>query len=222
MRSRLLILTCLSVYNLHAQSKLTIGQYSYLHAHESFYSSPVVQYQSSHNWYAEARYNYEAQQTFSLYAGRSFSGTHAITWSVTPMVGVMAGKLRGGAAALNAELDIKKFYCSTQSQYCMSSQSAAKDFFFSWSEAGYRPLNWLYAGVSCQYTRPYHAQALPEPGFFACFSTGQWSFPVYAFLPTDRSAYFVAGIIHEWKYPKNGRIQTGKPSFPKKGRSPAY
>jgi len=222
MRSRLFILACLLAGQAHAQSKLSIGQYSYIRSREPLYISPIVQYQSGGNWYAEARYNYEDLHTGSLYGGRTFSSEHALSYSITPMAGVMWGKLRGVSAGLNASIEYKKYYLSTQSQYSVATRNPMESFFFSWSEAGYRPLDWLYTGLSLQYTKPRHTGALTEPGFFACFSYRQWSLPVYCFLPSREPCFFVVGITREWRYPQNGRSKTGKPPFPKRTKGSAY
>ena len=222
MRNQLLILACLFIGQAHAQSKLSIGQYTYIRSREPFYVSPIVQYQSGSNWYAEARYNYEDVHTYSLYGGRTFSNERTLSYSITPMAGIMWGKLRGGSAALNASVEYKKFYLSTQSQYSVSTQNLAESFFFSWSEAGYRPLDWLYTGLSLQHTKPRHANALVEPGFFACFSYHQWSVPVYCFLPPRESCFFVVGITWEWRNPSMVRSKTNKPLSPKRTKGSAY
>lgn len=222
MRSRLVILACVIAGQLHAQSKLTLGQYSYIRGREPLYVSPVLQYQSSGSWYAEARYNYEDLHTYSLYGGYTFSKEKALSWSFTPMAGIVQGRLRGGSAGLNAELGYKKFYLSTQSQYFVSSRDRGENFFFSWSEAGYKVSRWLYAGISLQHTKPYRADAIIEPGFFACFSAGAWSVPVYCFLPSNEPRFFVAGITREWRYHKNDRSKTSKPSFRQRTKGAAY
>lgn len=226
MRNRLLIASFLLAAQTQAQSRLSIGQYAYLHTQQPLYLSPIVQYQGPRNWYAEARYNYEEQHTFSLYGGRTFSADttpgHRFSYTITPMAGIMEGSLHGGSAGLNAELDYKGIYFSTQSQYSFSWREDSKNFFFSWSEIGYRPLKWLFAGVSVQQTKSYRARAVTEPGLFVCFAFRQWSFPLYAFRPAQGPAYFVAGIIHEWKYPGSSRTKTTKPPFRESSRALGY
>jgi hypothetical protein len=212
MRSCLLIFTCWLACQGHAQSRLTIGQYTYMGGRQPLYAAPVVQYQGTHNWYAEARYNYEDLKTFSAYGGYTFARDSG-NWSytVTPMMGLIAGKLQGAAGGLTAELDYKSLYISTESQYCVSSQSREENFFYTWSEAGYHPLTWLYTGAAVQHTKPYHANALFEPGFFATIAVHGWSFPVYCFLPSHTPTYFVVGILRDWKYASSGRTSTRKP-----------
>ena len=218
MRSGLLVMACLSGGLAGAQSKLTIGEYAYAGANQPLYISSVIQYQGKQHWYAEARYNYEDYRTCSLYGGYTFSGDHKLSYSVTPMIGWMAGRLKGGSAGLNAEFDYKRIYFSIQSQYCASSDDRGENFFFSWSEAGYHVCSWLYTGLSLQYTLPYRGPALPEPGVFASFSFRQWSFSVYSFLPARQPMLFVLGVSREWKYRKKSSAGPGKPPLPAKNR----
>jgi len=216
------IAACLIAGHLQAQSKLTVGQYAYIMGHETSYVSPVIQYQTNRHWYAEARYNYEDLHTFSLYAGRTFSRTDVISYTITPMLGGMAGKLQGGSLGLTAELDYKNIYISTQSQYCLSARDSRENFFFSWSEAGYHLFKQLDAGLSLQHTIYNEGNVLSEPGVFACYSYRSWSFPVYCFLPSHESPFFVVGITHEWKYTGNKRSSPGKPALPNRGRRIGY
>jgi len=218
MRNPMFIAACLLAGHLHAQSKLTLGQYAYIMGHETSYVSPVIQYQNSRHWYAEARYNYEDMHTFSLYAGRTFSGDHTISYTITPMLGGMVGKLQGGSLGLTASLNYKKIYCSTQSQYILSARDHTDNFFFSWSEAGYHLLKCLDAGLSLQHTIYSEGNALSQPGVFACYSFRRWSFPVYCFLPAHEPCFFVAGITYEWKYSGGKHGATGKPAVPNRGR----
>jgi hypothetical protein len=138
------------------------------------------------------------------------------------MAGIMWGRLRGASVALNASLEYRKWYFSTQSQYSVSSRDCMESFFFSWSEAGYHPLNWLYTGLSLQHTKPWQATASIEPGVFICLAYRQWSLPVYCFLPSRQPCFFVVGITREWRYPPGGRSKTGKPPFPKRSKGSAY
>jgi hypothetical protein len=200
MRSCLLIAACLLALQTRAQSTFSAQCYTYLRSQQRPYASPIVQYQSNHSWYAEARYNYEEYHSFSVYAGRTFSNVRTakeFSYPITPIAGILEGRLRGISAGLNAELDFKSIYFSTQSQYCISWRDCRKDFFFSWSEIGYRPLKWLAAGLSVQQTNPYHAGSSTEPGLFVSITSGPWSFPLYAFRTSQGPCLLVAGIVRE-------------------------
>lgn len=191
-----------------AQAKAGFEQYSYIRQGSGNIITPVFHYQANTKWYTEAHYNYEDLQTFSLYAGKTFSADKKIAYAVTPMIGGMVGNMQGGLLALNTNISFKKFYFSSQSQYGISAISRNNNFFFSWSEAGYQPLPWIYAGLSLQHTQFYQCNAQMEPGLLLGFNVGQWSFPVYSFNTFDNDQYFVVGINWEWKK------ATGKTNHP--------
>jgi hypothetical protein len=203
MRSASFILALsLLFYGVRSQSKLGLEQYSFMHAGENNGWSPVAHYQTSKKWYAEARYNYEDFQTFSLYAGKTFSAENDVSYSLTPMIGGMLGRLNGGSLGLNTELSFRKFSFSSQSQYSLSTDNQRSNFFYSWSELSYQPLNWVYTGVAIQHTRFYQANTLMEPGVLLGFSFQHWLFPLYTFNPFSNSPYFVVGMSWEWKHGK--------------------
>ena len=207
----ILLVVCLSV---NSQSKFSLEQYSYLGSTTTATNtvSPIAHYQSKSNWYAEARYNYEEAQTFSLYAGRTFAKENRFSYSFTPMVGGMTGKLKGAALGLNMELDFENFNFSSQSQYAMMTGNVSTNFFFSWSELSYRPVSWFYGGLSMQHTQMYRTNALVEPGVMVGFSIKQWTIPLYGFIPYADNRYFIVGVGYEWKHDGNNKRKT-PPSY---------
>jgi len=201
MRSGSIIaLFILSLNSARSQSRISFEQYSFMGAGQASLLAPVAHYQTRQNWYAEARYNYEDINTLSLYAGRTFSGEHDFSWSLTPMIGGMAGKLKGGSLGLNSECSFKKFNFSSQAQYSVSAGSRYDNFFYNWSELCYQPFSWVYTGIALQHTRLYATNSLVDPGILVGFSFNQWSFPVYSFNPFANERYFVVGINWEWKH----------------------
>jgi hypothetical protein len=185
------------------QSKLGFEQYSYMGAGQLNTLVPVAHYESGKKWYTEARYNYEDLQTFSLYAGKTFSRENDFSYALTPMIGGMVGKLKGGSLGLNTAFSFRNFNFTSQSQYSVSADAQANNFFFSWSELYYQPLDWMYTGVSLQHTQVYRTNALVEPGLLVGFSFNHWTFPIYSFSPFGSERYFVVGINWEWKHLKS-------------------
>jgi hypothetical protein len=201
MRSVSIILLFLFLrYTARSQSKMSFEQYSFMGGGQPGLLAPVAHYENKQKWYAEARYNYEDIHTFSLYAGHTFSREHAFSWSLTPMIGGMAGKLKGGSFGLNSECSFKKFNFSSQAQYSVSADTRYDNFFYNWSELWYQPLEWLYTGIAVQHTRIFATNTLVDPGILVGFSYKQWSFPLYSFNPFGNKCYFVAGVNWEWKH----------------------
>jgi len=194
-----------------AQAKISFEQYSFMGGGQSSLLAPVAHYQSSSKWYAEARYNYEDINTFSLYAGRTFSAENTFSWSLTPLIGGMTGRLNGGSVGLNSAMRFKKFNFSSQAQYSISAGTRYDNFFYNWSEVWYEPLDWIYTGIAIQHTRLYASNAIVDPGILLGFSYKQWSFPLYGFNPFATERYFVAGINWEWNHVKSKRHKTDPP-----------
>jgi hypothetical protein len=201
------------LHDASSQYKLSFEQYSFMGAGQASLLAPVAHFQSKQKWYAEARYNYEDINTFSLYAGRTFSQERKFSWSLTPMVGGMAGKLKGGSFGLNSECNYKKIYFSSQAQYCMSAESRLENFFYNWSEICYQPKEWFYAGFAFQHTRLYSSNSVVDPGVLIAFSYKQWNFPFYGFNLSADKRYFVAGINWEWKHNANKHKQPEPPAL---------
>ncbi|HEY6900029.1 MAG TPA: hypothetical protein VI233_05275 [Puia sp.] len=164
-------------------------------------------YFQSNGWYGEARYNYESGQSLSLFAGRTFSKENLLSWSFTPMIGVVAGQLRGGSLGVNAALNIKGIYFNTASQYTASWHDRNESFFYAWSELGYQLTEHIYAGAALQQTGFCGNGNSLEPGLQLTLSSGSWRLPVYLFSSRDKQLYLVAGINREWTY---GQSKTHK------------
>ena len=203
MRSSITILIFLVVNTAGiAQSQGSLEQYFYKYR-ESNSLVPIAQFQNSKNWYAEARYNYEDLNTFSLYGGKTFSRSSKLSYDITPIVGGVIGKMNGVSVGLNMDADYADFFFSSQSQYTVSSDTRFDNFFFSWSELGYQPLKWMYAGIAMQQTNLYQTTGSFEPGIFVGFTHKKWSFPIYSFSPMNAaSRYFIVGINWEWETSK--------------------
>lgn len=186
-----------------ANAQLTGGieQYYYLQEKTKVSMGPIAHVQTNNNWYAEARYNYEEQHTYSFYAGRTFSHEKKLTYSLTPMLGGVFGQFNGGSFALNSTLDFHGLFLTSQSQYTFSTQNKIENFYFNWAELGYQPLNWMYAGLSMQHTYLFYEtkKNLIDIGMVIGFSFRQWTIPIYAFNPLKSNSFFVLGINWEWQ-----------------------
>jgi hypothetical protein len=161
---------------------------------------PKLYYQSSSDWYGEARYNYETGQTFSIFAGRTFSkqaGQETLSYSFTPMAGILAGKLRGGSVGMNAALDLAGLSFYSETEYIVSAGNRNGSFLLSWTECGWHPTGWLYLGLALQQTGNSRA-----PGMETSISRGRWRFPLYVFDCFSDKRYLVLGISREWQYSK--------------------
>ncbi len=69
-------------------------------------------------------------------------------------------------------------------------------------KAGYKFGDLFYSGLALQLTHPFETQNKWEPGVMLGFTYKSWTFPFYAFSPTNSSRNYVLGINWEWNYKK--------------------
>ena len=181
-----------------AQTKNGIENYHFISKYEAYVWMPVVHHLSKKGIYTEMRYNYEDLNTASVYIGKNFSKDSTISYSITPMLGIVFGKFSGGSLALNLELEHKKLFASMQTQYTISKDAAADNFFFAWAEAGYEPVKWFFTGISTQLTKMHTKKLTPEYGVLIGFNIKKISIPIYIFSPLNNNRNFIIGINTEW------------------------
>jgi hypothetical protein len=175
------------------QSNGAFEQSCYLGENRSFSWVPVVSYSTPGNWYFEARGNYEAVNSVSLYFGKAFTKSALISYSIIPIAGLVMGKFNGGSVGANITLDYKKISFSSQSQYTFSVRNRATNFTYSWSDLTYQLKQWMSAGVSFQQTGKIFEKGILVRGIYK-----NLSIPLYVFNPAASERYFVLGLNVEW------------------------
>ena len=203
MRNSILILiACLHVYQGKTQGGGGFEQLYYMRSSQGATVVPMVHYTSKNNWYGEARYNYDEAQTFALYGGKTFSRKGTLSYSATPVLGGLMGRMNGGSVGMNMDLGFENLFFSSQSQYTFSLEQKTDKYFFSWTELGYQATPWLYGGMALQQTSLFQSAAKFEPGCMIGFSLRNWTVPVYIFNQAGGEAYFVLGINWVWESQK--------------------
>jgi hypothetical protein len=189
---------------------MNFEQYHVVSPGQPYLYMPVMQYKHPKKWYAEARYNYEDMETFSLYLGKTITvEKNDLKGSFVPMLGGSVGRFNGISTGLNIDMEYNKFFFSSQSQYSRSTNQYGEYFTYSWSEVGYQSFKWLYAGLSVQHT---HDRVLGndlQPGVMIGFTFKKFTIPVYTFEPYNSGRNFIVGLTMEWTHTK--RMQ---PAYP--------
>lgn len=161
---------------------------------------PKIYYQSPKNWYGELRYNYEASQTVSMNAGKMFSKKNVISYSVTPVAGIILGKLNGINTGVNIDMDYKKLFFSSEIEYTFSIDKTSGNLFLTWTEMGYQFTKKIYFGIALQVLKHARQKNVWEPGIMAGLIHENWAFPIYMFSPFSNSRNYVLGINWQWNY----------------------
>ncbi len=138
----------------------------------------------------EARYNYEAIDSGSLFAGWKFSGGEKLTYELTPILGAVFGKKEGIAPGFEATLayGIVDFYI--ESEYVRDLEVREDSFTYAWSELGFSPLEWLRFGLVGQRTMVYQNDRDIQRGVFAQLMYRKMTLGLYVFNPDDSDDRF--------------------------------
>ena len=139
----------------------------------------------------EARYNYEALQTGSLWIGynykHEFGAKKVLKLNLTPMVSGVFGKLSGVAPGCELTLAYKeKLELEFSNEYVFAS-SRANSFYYAWPQLNYYPVHWLKVGAVAQQTQLYQTKVDVQRGFLVGLirESGKrtTSFTAYVFNP---------------------------------------
>jgi hypothetical protein len=158
----------------------SLSTYGYIVPHDRSYASPT--FTADHGWlHLEARYNYENQETGSLWIGYNLSVGDKLVLEATPMIGGVFGNTTGIAPGYGVSLTYKRFELSTQGEYVFDTKDRTGSFFYVWNELTYSPLGWFRTGLVSQRTRAYHTELDVQRGLLAGFSHKRVDFTIYIF-----------------------------------------
>lgn len=169
--------------------------YGYIVPHSRDYVNP--NFTADHGWlHLEARYNYEALETGSLWVGYNFSLGKELVFEFAPMLGGVFGDLTGVAPGYNLALSYKRFTLSSQSEYVFDAADTSGNFFYTWSELTYSPWDWLRGGLVIQRTKAYKSDLDIQRGFLVGVSYRKIDFTTFVFNLgwTDPTVVLAVGL----------------------------
>ena len=162
------------------QWSFTGSLYGYLVPGSRDYINP--NFTADRGWlHLEARYNYEALETGSVWVGYNFNTGEKLVLDVSPMLGGVFGELTGIAPGYNLSVSYKRFALSSQGEYVVDTGNSSGNFFYTWSELTFSPLEWLRAGLVVQRTKAYQTSLDIQRGFLVGLSYKQVDFTTYVF-----------------------------------------
>jgi hypothetical protein len=137
---------------------------------------------ADHRWlHLEGRYNSENFRTGSLWVGYNFNWGKKWQFAVTPMIGGVFGRTDGIAPACEASLTYKKLNLSVNNEYVFDTTSKSGNFYYSWPQLTYTPLNWLNLGLVAQHTKTFRTRLDVQRGFFVGYTHKKIGFTTYVF-----------------------------------------
>jgi hypothetical protein len=172
-----------------------VSAFAYFPPESQDYVSPVLTADRG-PLHLEARYNYEALSTGSLWAGYNFSAGTELVCEATAMVGAVFGDTAGVAPGYRLSLAYSSFEFSSEGEYLFDSRDQAESFFYTWTELSYSPSDWFRTGLVGQRTRAYKTELDIQRGLLAGFTYKDWDFTIYLFNPDrdDRMLVLSVGV----------------------------
>ena len=142
----------------------------------------------------EARYNYEARDSGSAFVGWKFSGGDTVTYELTPIAGGLFGAARGAIPGLEASVAWREFDAYVEAEYVYDLDDSSASYFYSWTELGWKPVEWLRLGVVGQRTHTIDNGRDLQRGIFGQVVVGKATLGVYAFNPDTGSRYVIVSL----------------------------
>ena len=154
--------------------------YGYIVPESRDYVNPSLT--ADRGWlHLEARYNYEALETGSLWVGYNFAFGQKLVLDIAPMLGGVFGDLTGVAPGYTLSLNYKRVTLSSQGEYVFDTGDSSGNFFYTWSELAYSPLDWLRVGLVVQRTKAYKSDFDIQRGFLAGITYRKADLTAYVF-----------------------------------------
>jgi hypothetical protein len=166
--------------------------FTYLLPDERNYAQPTLTADRG-SLHLEARYNYEDLHTGSARVGYNLSFGKEVTLDLTPMLGGVFGDTSGIAPGYKASLGWRRLELSSESEYVFDTGDSSESFFYTWSELGWAPMDWLRFGLVVQRTKVYKTDFDIQRGFLVGFAYKNASFTTYVFNPDASKPTVVLG-----------------------------
>ena len=141
----------------------------------------------------EARVNYESVGARSAFVGWTFSGGEEFTWELTPLAGGAWGSTDAFVPGLEASLGWGRFDFYIEAEYVRPSDKENR-YLYAWSEVGFRPVEWLRAGLVAQRTRAYGGDRDIQRGPFAQLTWRRFTLGGFWFNPGSSDQVVVVSI----------------------------
>jgi hypothetical protein len=142
----------------------------------------------------EARYNYEARDAGSAFAGWKFAGGDAVSFEVTPIVGALFGAARGVVPGVEASVAYGAVDAYIEAEYVYDLEQRSASYYYAWSELGWKPVQWLRVGLVGQRTREIENGRDLQRGAFAQLFIDKVTLGIYAFNPDSGSRYVIVSL----------------------------
>ena len=150
------------------------------------------------NLHLEARYNYEDLKTISSWVGYNFYGGNEFEYFITPMIGAAIGRTDGIAPGLEFTLYYDGIELYSESEYLFDFASSEYNFFYSWTDLTYSPLDWLWFGISGQMTKEFETELEIDRGLILGAEYRNFEITGYFYNAFTDDAFFMLALSTEF------------------------
>ena len=175
------------------ESTFTVTGFYYAMRDQSDFAVGIAAYDRG-PLHLEARYNYEARNAGSVFAGWKFAGGDALSFQVTPIVGVLFGAARGVVPGVEASVAYGPFDAYIEAEYVHDLEQRSASYYYAWSELAWKPVQWLRVGLVGQRTREIENGRDLQRGAFAQLIVDKLTVGLYAFNPDSSSRYVILSL----------------------------
>jgi hypothetical protein len=166
---------------------------TYLLPHGRDFANPNLT--ADHDWlHLEARYNYEAQKTGSLWFGYNFSFGEKLVVEATPMFGGVFGDITGIAPGYVLAVSYKGIELFTQGEYFIDAARRDGNFFYTWTEVSVAPVEWLRLGLVIDRTKAFGSDLDIRRGPLIGFTYRKVDFTTYWLSPGSTNSAIVFSV----------------------------
>jgi len=158
--------------------------YTYIVPDAANYGQPTVTADRG-RLHLEGRYNYEAKQTGSVWAGYNMSGGSTVEWELTPIAGVVFGSTDGIAPGYKGSLAWRALGLYSESEYVIDTNTTSDSFLYNWSELTLAPSERIRFGLVVQRTRAYQTERDVQRGLIVGYSYRRAELTFCLFNPDD-------------------------------------
>jgi hypothetical protein len=146
----------------------------------------------------EARYNYEALKTGSVWVGCNFGAGEKLAWELTPMVGGVFGNTTGIAPGYRGLVRLWKLELYSEGEYFADIGDSSRNFFYNWAELTLSPVDWLRFGLVAQRTHVYKTDRDLQRGFLVGLTFKHVDLTTYVFNPDESKPTIVLATALHW------------------------
>jgi hypothetical protein len=139
----------------------------------------------------EARYNYEDRYSASVLGGLNFSFGKKLNVVLTPVAGIVFGRLSAAIAGLETDLNYKRLNFNSQTEWVIDFAGNEGNYIYTFDQLGMGITDHLVLGLTAQRTRLYETKLDLQRGIFAQYSFGKWNLSFSYFNPFSTSYFFL-------------------------------